>query len=499
MAKSLASGTISDNSISDIITAGDTIWIGTDIGVSLSTDNGVSWTNFNNIFNGESISAIGYYNGIFWAALAEDVTINNQSLPKGDGIKYTSDGGKTWNSIAESVDPEADSSVTYGINQLRANPVTVTINNLIYDISFTPGTIWIATFAGGLRRAPIDSLIANADYKWQRVVLPPDYLDSIKPTDTLSFCIQPVGGTFCSEGNLNHRVFSIAAANDSTLYVGTADGINKTTDANSLYPSWTKFNHQNQQSPITGNFIVALAYNNYNNTVWAATWQAEDSTETNGISYSSDGGNTWKTALSGQQVHNFGLNKIYIIAPSDNGAYGSPNNGAAWTLPGQIRDYDTKNSLTTNTFYSAAFNGNNLWLGSDNGLARLQEDGSGLWSGQWKLFFASVPLKSSSDTYAYPNPFNPNTDNIVKIVYSTNGKAVPVTIRIFDFGMHIVKTIIQNATRGGSSFVINGQGDVSENWNGRDERGNVVPNGVYFYRVDAGNLKPVYGKILVIH
>src|ERR1035437_5706847 len=57
----------SGNSISDIITIGDTIWIGTSKGVSHSTDNGAIWQSFygNTAFGTEDISAIGYDHGVF--------------------------------------------------------------------------------------------------------------------------------------------------------------------------------------------------------------------------------------------------------------------------------------------------------------------------------------------------------------------------------------------------------------------------------------------------
>jgi flagellar hook assembly protein FlgD len=66
-----------------------------------------------------------------------------------------------------------------------------------------------------------------------------------------------------------------------------------------------------------------------------------------------------------------------------------------------------------------------------------------------------------------------------------------VTIRILDFGMNLVKTLIQNANR-------NGNIDHFENWDGRDEFGNIVSNGVYFYRIDRDSADPVYGKIMVM-
>ncbi len=106
---------------------------------------------------------------------------------------------------------------------------------------------------------------------WERVVLPPDNLDSIAPTDTLNFTLQPVAGAFGDESWLNHRVFSVLGVGDSTLYVGTAGGINKSTD-NGI--SWQKFSHTNQTNPISGNFVVGLGYNEVDNSIWAATWKA---------------------------------------------------------------------------------------------------------------------------------------------------------------------------------------------------------------------------------
>ena len=64
MGKVEANGTPSNNSISDMIIVGDTVWLGTDNGVSVSTDRGTDWTNFGGTpaFGSESISAIGYNN-----------------------------------------------------------------------------------------------------------------------------------------------------------------------------------------------------------------------------------------------------------------------------------------------------------------------------------------------------------------------------------------------------------------------------------------------------
>lgn len=470
------------NTITDILTFGDTIWLGTSRGVSLSTDRGETWTNFfgHPEFGTDNVSAIGFYNGVFWAATARTVEQNDQRLPSGTGLKFTSDFGKTWNSVPQPLDAQSDTVVQYGINNLRAIPVTVTIQNLTYDLAFTSGTIWIATFAGGLRKS------TDMGQSWKRVVLPPDNRNSIMPTDELNFCLAPVGGNFCQVGNLNHRVFSIVATDSNTLYVGTANGINKSTD-NGV--SWVKFNHQNQDKPISGNFITALGFNPNTSAVWASTWKAEDPNEFYGVSYTTNGGESWKTTLREERPHNFGFEQNQTIVATGNGAFRSSDFGSTWITPGIIFDPISKISLSTNTFYSAGSLGQDIWLGSNDGLARLRE--TGFWQGTWKLYLASSPLVSEEDTYCYPNPFSPRLTQL-KIKYSTGNRPAKVSIRVYDFAMNYVSTVIQNADRNKN---LEGSPDF---WDGRDAAGNYVPNGVYFYRVEVEGKDPVHGKILVL-
>ncbi len=498
------------NSISDIISIGDTVWLGTSRGVSVSFNRGESWTNFygTEAFGTQSISAIAYHNGIFFSATARAVEVTGgQTLPEGTGLKITTDLGQTWISVPQPLDDQNDTTLVYGINDgvraplVRALPVTVAVQNLAYDIAINSGYVFISTFAGGLRKAPVDSLIANPNYKWQRVLLPSDKVNSISPDDTIKFALQPVAGRFGPDNNLNHRVFSVVSADDSTLYVGTAGGINKSTDGGI---SWVKFNHQNQDEPISGNFVVALAYDFISKNIWAATWKAEALTEFYAVSVSENGGVSWQTSLIDERAHNFGFkltfNTSQVIAACDNGPFRSRNMGLSWILPGPIVDSKSNLTLPTSVFYSAAASGNTVWLGSVNGLAKLDETGL-MWTGTWKLYIASPPLAAAYESYAFPNPFSPRLD-VVKIKYSTGGKNSKVTIRIFDFGMNLVRTVIQNAERGAPTHVVDGQlsgtSGVIDFWDGRDESGSIVSNGVYFYRIDVDSDNPLFGKILVL-
>jgi hypothetical protein len=475
------------NSIGDIIAIGDTVWLGTSRGVSVSFDRGGTWTNFYSTspFGEDNVSAVAYYRGTIWVATATSAPApGGGTVPKGTGLKYTTNNGATWTAVPQPVDHPDSSTVIYGNNSLRALPVTVAEQNITYDIALTPGTVWITSFAGGTRKS------TDMGQTWSRVVLPPDNLSSVHPDDSLDFCMSPIGGSFCKQGNLNYRAFSVIAVDDLTLYVGTANGINKSTD-NGI--SWVKFNHQNQSEPISGNFITALGYNYSTNTVWASTWKAEAPEEFYAVSSSTNGGNSWKTFLHEERPHNFGFKNGEVIVPTDNGAYRSTDQGLSWILPTSIidtiSDPTSKIYLHTDIYFSAAAEGNDVWLGSNDGLVLLVE--TSLWRGVWKLYFAAENLKSASETYAYPNPFSPRQEQL-KIIYSTENVPAQVTIRIFDFGMNYVRTIIQNVTRQ------RGPDGPPDFWDGTDDNGNFLPNGVYIYRVDINDDEPLFGKIIYL-
>ena len=111
----------------------------------------------------------------------------------------------------------------------------------------------------------------------------------------------------------------------------------------------------------------------------------------------------------------------------------------------------------------------------------------------WRVFRTAEPIGIENRTYAYPNPFAPD-DEPIRIHFSLQDVASgnrSVTIRIFDFAMHPVQTIIQNASRSNGS-------EYDELWDGRNAQRTLVANGVYFYRVEITNKQPAWGKILVL-
>ncbi|MFZ1289439.1 MAG: hypothetical protein WAR79_05085 [Melioribacteraceae bacterium] len=488
MNKILTDTTPSGNAVEYIEFMGTDVWIATTIGLGKSTDGGESWTNYK--FGEEGISALAINNDTVWVATWHPLENSDDVVPVGSGLHYSPDKGETWIDIPQPVDAKDDSSIVYGINTLRALPIPVEEGNFTRSIAFTKNTIWIASFYGGFRKS------INNGETWEKVVVPPDYLDSIKPTDTLDFTISPSSGALHFEDNLNHRFFSLKTLNDSTILVGTANGINLSSD-NGI--SWKKFNHTNQENSISGNFVLKIDYDFSRNIIWAATWKAEGLTEFYGLSSSSDLGENWNTFLAGENIqdidftYNTDGSESDIIVATDNGVFRSNDLGSTWINVPQIKDSETNISLNTTKF--RALNCilenslNNIWLGTESGTAKLSET-DGMWFGNWKVFLTSPEVASGSQAIAFPNPFKPDEEQI-NIKYNFSGGNQDISIRIFDFGMNLVKTIIQNANRPGEK-------DNIDYWNGRDENNELVPNGVYFFRIDIGDNEQSYGKIMVL-
>lgn len=83
----------------------------------------------------------------------------------------------------------------------------------------------------------------------------------------------------------------------------------------------------------------------------------------------------------------------------------------------------------------------------------------------------------------HPNPFNPTT----RIRFEV-GARVPVTLEVFDLRGALVRRLV-NEERGPGSYVAE--------WDGRNEGGERVTTGVYFYRLSAGDFSETKKMVLL--
>lgn len=83
----------------------------------------------------------------------------------------------------------------------------------------------------------------------------------------------------------------------------------------------------------------------------------------------------------------------------------------------------------------------------------------------------------------YPNPFNPSTT----IAYSLANKT-DVKLQIFDVRGRLVKTLVDGERSPNNYRVM---------WDGRNNSGNSVASGIYFYRLVAGEFKATKKMVLL--
>lgn len=449
-------GRIISNGIVDIVEDGSRIWFGTNKGVMVTPDNGKTFKAYGvqeGLGKG-SVTALSIHNGVVWVATGFDSTTKEGELPTGGGLAYSNDRGQTWHYLNQPVDPKTISEY---------KPTTTNVQNVTYDIAFQGDTIWIASWGGGIRKSIDDGMT------WQ--VNPPDNF----PFDVLQY--------------LNHRGFAVISARNG-LWVGTAGGINKSTDGGR---SWTRYTPQNG-SGISGSFVTALAEQRINNRsiIWAATWKAEGQDEFYGVSKTENNGLTWEVTLEGQKAHNFGFHGDEVYVATDAGLWKSDDLGKSWAKFPPVVDALGNLNLTT-IFNSTQYVFGYLWAGTDDGLVRTSDNGL-----HWELFRAFQPTQGNNTpkTYAYPNPFSPSRhnrldeDGFVRMQYSTTADT-KVSVCIYDFALKKVATVIDGAARSGGR-------EYSEIWNGKNDRGDQVANGVYFYKIELAGQGTLWGKIVII-
>ncbi len=451
--------TLYGNGIVDLVAKDSVLWVATGYGLSKavydSKTNDWKWTTFTSdeYIGKGGVSALGYMDDqTLWIATAFDTmtAASDESLPAGSGLSYTRDGGKTWHHVPQPVD---------SVNEERYAPTTTVIQNLIYDIAFIDSTIWIASFGGGLRRSD------DMGKTWKVVT-----------TD---------GKFFSSLANLNHRVFSLLSVED-TLWVGSAGGISKSTDNGQTWQRFV-FEEDNPNS-ISGNFVVALAYQKETHSVWAATIQAEGTSESRAVSVTSDWGKTWRRLLEDQELfsHNFAFYGDEAFVAADKGLYHYLPENDEWEVITDIQDFESGNEIFQPEYYSVAVQvlpaQSWVWLGNSDGLAARRLDDP---AAPWKVVrsFVSTQIRTNPPIYAYPSPFSPSRHLYIRFEYDAN-KRLDEPIKIYDFAMDQVAEIKS--------------GDLKPKWDGTNSRGDVVASGVYFFRAKIDG-KVTWGKIVIIN
>ncbi|MBT7787635.1 MAG: hypothetical protein HN757_01995 [Calditrichaeota bacterium] len=475
-------GRLPSNSIIDIIPDDGTLWMGTSRGIAQYYLGGQGWFN---IRSGDAIgtggiSALTVSDSIIWAATAFSEKTSAGTLPAGGGVGYSRNGGEDWIWLPQPVDP---------VDTEDYAPTTTNVQNVTYDIALSQESVWITSWGGGLRR------LRYGSEEWELVTVD--------------------GQSFTALHNLNHRGFSVIYVKDA-LWVGTAGGISRSIDEGL---NWEAFAFHEDPGHISGNFVTALAAqksptipDHFN--IWAATWKANDPKEYYGLSVSENDGASWRIALSDStelqpgeylidrygplHVHNIGFGgDSTVYAAADGALWFSQDLGHTWAPLDEIYDPTTGENFRNVDFFSAVWEETSdaIWVGTNAGLAegRFNHD-TGTFSWRIHRSFKPAGVDGTPNTYAYPSPFSPKRGQLTRFQVPASS-SISAELKIMNFNMESVYSSGSMLLPGGGTNEMSGYGAIQ--WDGRDSDGDLVANGVYFYRVKVGS-NTWWGKVMVL-
>ena len=513
---------LKSNLVAEIRIMGDSLtWFGTGQGLALydghhvyahqTTNDSLNNAQFTTLLPEGGIPAVAVMGDTLAVAFSGD----DGSIQMGLGLTLTyaaeDTNGITWTYLEQPVDNDADTLVPFGEGYYRQLPVTVRQANVTYDASLSGDYLWIASWAGGLRRYHLTKKA------WENVPLPLDQQSALSLCQDTAF-VDTTGQSILANyylnprdpvdgGNHNHKAFSVLAFGD-TIWVGTADGINQgfiIKEVVEVSPGnfetlncieWEHYSYP--EDGLSGNFVVGLAKQVWNGqkTIWAATMNADQVGEMRGLSYTRDGGLSWETALLGERVYNVTSKDSLVFAATSSGLWKSLD-GTNWAKfdAAVDRTFMAQKQILTDIVYTAILDERDtipkLWIGTPDGVA-LSSDIQG---SMWSVFQADY---DSTEVYAYPNPFSPLSHNQLGddgYIRFHTGKVVnkKISLDIFNFAMEKVhtKTFNLNSYRGAIK------------WDGRGQDGNHVSNGVYFARLNFAfsknqALKDFWTKFIVV-
>lgn len=433
---------------------------------------GVSAYDFTDI-NGKRIDFLSTGEYSYYDDIGDFATVNN-------GLHFSYDKGLTWNYIKPPIHWKRDSQGNY---VKAGTPIEGICYNM--DIDNT-GHLWLACFGQSLQRISLQNI-----EEWQTDQKQSNTLN----TDTLWQTVWPNDLAWAPGDNKDQIMFAVHVTDNGYVFAGSAGGAHLllNPDAENIEDfKWLNFN----KKQIYGNWITVIDSQQKDDgteLVWLAVWPVNDSEiQSNNdeiytvVNLERKDDSNWRvkkiTDLDGIKAYNFAFRGDEVFIATDQGLFYANHPDSRFekynlvvngknNLSGQVKTYET--------IYSVYADNNYLLVGTSDGLLISDDNGFS--------FKATEAGDEAKKTYAYPNPFSPYKYDFLKIRFNAQKESY-VKVEIYNFAMEKARTI--------TSPVKYSKGDHYITWDGRDDYGDIVANGAYFYKLKAGG-KTYWNKILV--
>ncbi|MGF1669324.1 MAG: FlgD immunoglobulin-like domain containing protein [Balneolaceae bacterium] len=501
--------TIRQNSTSNMEAFGDSLWVGP--GLNRWIEFQEEWlvpVNADSVFDGRGrVFSLSLAPNRILAGLGFNDTRDGESVQTAQGYYKSDDGGENWQFLNFPLDSQPNESVcspgasgfqagcdttfVYGGVEYARLRILVPQQSPPFEVDFKEDTFMSVNWASGLLRS------TDAGETWDRIILPPSTETELTPDRTFMWRSQADGETinrYDPRFDNNLLGFGLLIDDQNRVWVGTAAGLNVSEDAltESIDRiSWRRTAFDGSENGLIGNWIIKIRQQPGTDRIWMTNWSSDPNNEDGfGIVYTEDGGQTFEQFLIGRRINDIGFHNGVIFASGDQGLFLSNDDGRTWRRIHRIESPNTfirDNAL----FFSAASTNQRMYIGTSDGIASTADGGE-----TWRIIRTDMPLRGGNiyqpdapdvNNFAYPNPFSPSQHSVVRIKYEVAGSG-NVKIRIFDFGMNLVRTISDENLSAGT---------YETTWNGVDRFGRTVANGTYFYIIDTpGNRFD--GKILLL-
>ena len=500
---------LASNTVQELSAAGDSLWMGPLLTVYVEEKNQLfrpdgpvvqrRLIDGSNVVLSLATESESAAQSTVWAGLAFDA--GGDAIGAG-GFLVSTDGGQSFEERPVPLDDPGDTTVAYGESTLPAVPITQQAGSAPRDIALGGGgdTVWIAGSRSGLRRW--------TEQDSTRIVLPPDTSTRIEPSESYDFLVAPPLDD--GRGFQNYRSLSVLVDETGTVWAGTVAGLNRSTPGDagpSGDRAWRLFRPDGTPNSLTGQIVFELAEQprpNGRNPIWMATLRADTGgpLQRTGITMTPDGGKTFRQPLIGEQVNGLAARRSRVYAAAESGLFVSGDQGETWRGIEEVALQDEDQVLPGGmTARAVEVTPSALWVGTTEGLLRLDRaqeprllpGNAGAPAPQWQLFRTEVPVNPEEPTeqvpdvktYAYPNPFIPSRDEVVRIAYEVP-EPQTVEVTIYDFGMNRVRTLREEESAGRQEMV----------WDGTGASGLRLPTGTYLYTVELRGTT-ARGKILL--